>query len=81
MIAKFYVEQNIRPLKICEINEKTLKNYVTGKKEKKKGKNCTKMDETKFIYTKKFFEEISNSKKKMRTSSIYSLGKEEKIND
>ena len=50
-------------------------------KKRKKGKNCTKMDETKFIYTKKFFEEISNSKKKMRTSSIYSLGKEEKIND
>ena len=37
LIAKFYQEQtNGQILKICEVNEKTLKNYVTGKKDKKK---------------------------------------------
>ena len=82
LIAKFYEEQNNKPLKICEIKEKTLKNYVTGKKEKKKGKNFSKMDETKLIDTKKFLEEKANSsKKEARSSSIYSLGEEEKIND
>ena len=37
-IAKFYEEQNGKTIKICEVNEKTLKTYVTGKKEKKKVK-------------------------------------------
>ena len=53
-ITKFYEEQNNKTLKLCEINEKSLKNYVTGKKEKKKDKNFSKMDETKNIDTKKF---------------------------
>ena len=80
-IARFYEEQIHQPLKISEVNDKSLKNYVTGKKEKKKGKNFSKMDETKLIDTKKFFEEKANSNKKARTSSIVILGEEEKIND
>ena len=36
LIAIFYQKTTGKPLKICEVQEKTLKNYVTGKKEKKK---------------------------------------------
>ena len=80
-IIKFYEEQNGQTLKLCEVNEKSLKNYVTGKKEKKKDKNFSKMDETKKISTKKFLDDNANSNnKKMRTSSGFSLD-EEKIKD
>ena len=79
-IAKFYEEQNNKSLKICKINEKSLKNYVTMKKEKKKDKNFSKMDETKIIDTKKFLEETANSDKVMRNPSTHSM-EEEKIND
>ena len=44
LIAKFYQEQTNSPLKICEVPEKILKNYVTLKKEKKKdGSNSKKI--------------------------------------
>ncbi len=36
LIAKFYEDQTNTNIRICEIPEKSLKNYVTGKKEKKK---------------------------------------------
>ena len=79
-IAKFYEEQNGKTIKICEVSEKTLKTYVTGKKEKKKDKNFSKMDESKTINIKKFLEESAILDKKMRTSSI-SVAEEEKIDD
>jgi serum/glucocorticoid-regulated kinase 2 len=79
-IAKLYEEQNGKTLKLCEVNEKSLKNYVTGKKEKKKDKNYSKMDESKKIDTKKFLYDIANSNKKLRTSSNHSVD-EEKIKD
>ena len=80
-IAKFYEEQNNQPLKICAVSEKSLKNFVTMKKDKKKDKNFSKMDETKIINTKKFLEETANSDKVMRNPSSNSMGEEEKIND
>ena len=80
LIAKFYQEQtNGQILKICEVNEKTLKNYVTGKKDKKKDKNYSKMNENKLINTKEFLEKNSNFEKRMRTSSSISIIEEEKI--
>ena len=75
-IAKFYEEQNNQTLKMCEVNEKSLKNYVTGKKEKKKDKKFSKMDESKKISTKKFLDDNANSNKKMRTSSKISCDEE-----
>ncbi len=36
LIARFFEEQKGQNLKVCEVPEKGLKNYVTGKKEKKK---------------------------------------------
>lgn len=80
-LIKFYEEQTNKPLKICEVNEKSLKNYVTGKKEKKKDKNFSKMDESKSKNIKEFLEETADFDKKLRTSSFTSNGEEEKIND
>ena len=79
LIAKLFEDQVGKSIKICEVNEKNLKNYVTGKKEKKKDINYSKMDETKLIDIKQF---LTNNKfienKKSRTSSSISVANEEK---
>ena len=51
VIAIFYQKKTSKPLKICEVQEKTLKNYVTGKKEKKKDNSFSKMDDKFLINT------------------------------
>ena len=56
-IAKFYEEQIHQPLKISEVNDKSLKNYVTGKKEKKKDNSYSKMDEKFKIDTADFINQ------------------------
>ena len=67
LVAIFYQKATGHPLKICEVQEKTLKNYVTGKKEKKKDNSYSKMDEKFIIDTNDFInqnkKEISNSSK------------------
>ena len=47
-IAVFYQNTAFKPIQLCEVEEKTLKNYVTQKKEKKKDNSFSKMD-TKFL--------------------------------
>jgi serum/glucocorticoid-regulated kinase 2 len=54
LIAIFYQNVNSKPLKICEVQEKTLKNFVTGKKEKKKDNSFSKMDPKFIIDTNAF---------------------------
>ena len=81
LISKFYEEQTGKPIKLCEANEKTLKNYVTGKKEKKKDSSYSKMDESKIIDTKKFLSENQFIEKKMRSTSNVSANEEKKIED
>ena len=66
LIAKFYEDQTNTNIRICEIPEKSLKNYVTGKKEKKKDGLCTKMDENYLINTKTFIKEVIRCDKKLR---------------
>ena len=80
-IAKFYEEQNGKPLKICRVNEKTLKNYVTSKKEKKKDKNFSKMDENKKIDIKKFIEAAKKEKVRRSSSTNVIATEDEKIYD
>jgi hypothetical protein len=67
LIAIFYQNNAFGTLTICEVQEKTLKNYVTGKKEKKKDNSFSKMDEKFIIDTNDFInqnkKEISNSSK------------------
>ena len=66
LIAKFYEEQTNTNLKLCEIPEKSLKSYVTLKKEKKKDENYTKIDETYLINTKSFIKENLRMEKQLR---------------
>ena len=56
MIIFFYDVQTNESLKLCEVSEKTLKNFVTGKKEKQKDCTYTKMDNSFLIDTKLFQE-------------------------
>ena len=88
LIAIFYQNNTFKPIKICEVKEKTLKNYVTGKKEKKKDNSYSKMDQKFLIdttdYINKHIKEIvssggsnlnmdSNAKK--RSNTIFSKHK------
>lgn len=66
IIAKWYQENTKSILKICETNDKCLKNFVTGKKEKKKSSDNTKMDETYIINTRSFMRETLRDKKNLR---------------
>jgi len=43
ILAKVYYEETKKELKICEIDKKSLKDYVTSKKEKKKDADFTRM--------------------------------------
>ena len=86
LIAIFYQNNCFKPLKICEVQEKSLKNYVTGKKEKKKDNSFSKMDEKFLIdstdYINKHMKEIlatgqsgSVSSEKKRSNTIFSKHK------
>ena len=80
LIAKFYEDQTNSSLKLCEVPEKSLKNYVTGKKEKKKDGNFTKMDETYGINTKSFIKENIRADKKLRQISKEALSDSDEEN-
>ena len=73
LIAKFYEEQTNSNLKLCQVPEKSLKNYVTLKKEKKKDGNYTKIDESYLINTKSFIKENLRTEKKLRLISKENL--------
>ena len=66
LIAKFYEEETNSNLKLCEIQEKSLKNFVTLKKEKKKDENFSKMDDHYLINTKSLMKEVLRADKKLR---------------
>lgn len=80
LIAKFYEEQTNSNLKLCEVPEKSLKNYVTGKKEKKKAGNYTKMNENFLINTKSFIKENLRADKKLRQVSQENLSDSDEEN-
>ena len=56
LITFFYDGENNSLLKLCEVPEKSLKNFVTGKKEKQKDSSYTKMDTNYLIDTNEFQE-------------------------
>ena len=45
LITKFYEKSTNKKLKICKVSDRSLKNYVTGKKDKKKDGAYSKMDD------------------------------------
>ena len=67
IIAKFYQELFNKELKICKVTEKTLKNYVTGKKEKRKDRS-SRMDEKFLISIDSFYNEFCKQNEGRRQS-------------
>ena len=55
-IAKLYKISTKKNLKLCEVEQKFIKQYITSKKDKKKNTSYTKMDEKYLIDTEKFLE-------------------------
>ena len=77
IIANFYESITGKSLKICEVQEKTLSNYITSKKDKKADSSKTKMDEQYLINTKKFLDEnmgelLDEGTKKKKSGTIFS---------
>ena len=78
IIAHFYESITNKPLKICEIQEKTLANFITSKKDKKADSSKSKMDEQYLIDTTKFLDENMNelliepSSKGKKSGTIFS---------
>ena len=56
LIIFFYDEENSSQIKLCEVPEKSLKNFVTRKKEKQKDRNYSRMDTNYIINTTEFQE-------------------------
>ena len=56
LIAFFYDEKNNSQINLCEVPEKSLKNFVTSKKEKQKDSNYSRMDKKYLIDTSEFQE-------------------------
>ena len=56
LIIFFYDEDNSSQIKLCEVPEKSLKNFVTRKKEKQKDRNYSRMDRNYIINTAEFQE-------------------------
>ena len=74
-IAVYYERKTGKPLKICEVKDKSLKNLVTGKKEKKKDDNYSRMDEKFLIDTRTFiidndWQEFRNSRARLATMAM-----------
>ena len=80
LIAKLYEEKTNSTLKICEVPERYLRNYVTGKKEKKKDNNFTKMDTNYLINTNSFIKENIRKEKNLRLLSKENLSDSDEDN-
>ena len=84
-ISKLYQSNTNKNIKICEVDQKNIKQYITSKKDKKKNTSVTKMEEKFLIDTKKFLEkndkinenELSKDKveKKRKVGTIFSKHK------
>ncbi len=67
-LAKIYFNNTKKMLKICEVEQKSLKQYITAKKDKKKNTSYTKMDQKFSIDTKAYIEKHNNiSEKELET--------------
>ena len=56
-LSKLYQSNTEKQLKLCEVEQKKIKLFITSKKDKKKNVSNTNMDEKYLIDTNKFIEE------------------------
>ena len=57
-LSKLYQSNTNKIIKICQVDQKNIKQYITSKKDKKKNTSITKMEEKFLIDTIKFLEQI-----------------------
>ena len=84
-LAKIYFNNTKKMLKICEVEQKSLKQFITAKKDKKKNTSYTKMEQKFSIDTKAFIEkhnqisekelETDKEEKKKKVGTIFSTHK------
>ena len=84
-LAQIYQSNTKKVLKICEVEQKNLKQFITAKKDKKKTTSYTKMDQKFLIDTKAFIDknkkvnekELEEDKveKKRKVGTIFSTHK------
>ena len=80
LIAKLYEEKTNSTLKICEVPERYLRNYVTVKKEKKKEGCFTRMEINYLINTNSFIKENIRKDKNLRLLSKENLSDSDEDN-
>ena len=68
-IIKFYEKNSKKPLILCEIDEKSLKSFVTSKKDKKKDAAYSRIDESKAIDTQTFLIDNDPIERKKRSNT------------
>lgn len=78
IIAKFYGTIMNKAIILCEVNEKSLKQYVTTKKDKKKDINNSRLDENSIIDTQTF---IIDNNPKLINKRTYSQNSNGKMNN
>ena len=70
-LAKIYYNNTKKMLKICEVEQKNLKQFITAKKDKKKSTSYTKMDQKFIIDTKAYIEKYNKvDEKEIETDKI-----------
>ena len=88
-LIKAYEKKMQKPITLCEIKEKSLKQYATSKKEKKKDANMSRMDKNKIIDTQTFLIDheqkniLSKTKTNINTNTnyIFNLNLDEENNN
>ena len=79
IISKFYEKIMNKAIILCEVSEKSLKQYVTSKKDKKKDINNSRLDENNIIDTQTFIIDNNPELINKRTSSLSSDGKKNNL--
>jgi serum/glucocorticoid-regulated kinase 2 len=74
IIAKCYEKFSKKPLILCKVKDKSLKQYVTTKKEKRKDSNTSKLDDENIIDTLTFIIDNNPFEKSKRASRELSRG-------
>ena len=75
LISVFYESIVNKPIILCQVNEKSLKQYVTTKKDKKKDINISRLDDNNKIDTQTFIIDNNPLQIKKRSNTESSGGK------
>jgi hypothetical protein len=75
ILAKEYYEETKKDLKICEIDKKSLKDYVTSKKEKKKDPDFTRMPDNCTVSLHYFLYGVESEKVNLqrKTAKVFKI--------